>query len=174
MLILDIQVVSFLLLHSHVLSIISDKNCPCYLLLFTMETTFRNIVSHSSVWIWFWCFFPFFSLAVLIVVKYRTWFDDTSSLNKIWDNNNKRLLHNLNENHVYNFQSFFFKKLRGKYHLKLEHWECPVISLPSNKMLLLIIMFEAKITSLDFAIFQGSNLKLDTCQFTVVYIVKYW
>lgn len=44
---------------------------------------------------------------------------------------------------------------------------------PSNKMLLLIIMFEAKITSLDFAIFQGSNLKLDTCQFTIVYIVKH-
>ena len=112
-------------------------------------------------------------IIILIVVKYRTWFDDRSSLNKIWDNN-KRLLHNLNETHVYNFHSFFFKKLRGKYHFKLEHWECPIISLPSNKMLLLIIMFEAKITSLDFAIFQGSNLKLDTCQFTIVYIVKHW
>lgn len=113
-------------------------------------------------------------IIILIVVKYRTWFDDRSSLNKIWDNNNKRLLHNLNETHVYNIHSFFFKKLWGKYHFKLEHWECPIIFLPSNKMLLLIIMFEAKITSLDFAIFQGSNLKLDTCQFTIVYIVKHW
>lgn len=141
--------------------------------LFTMKTTFRNIVYHVTYESDFDVSFPFFSLAVLIVVKYRTWFDDRSSLNKIWDNN-KRLLHNLNETHVYNFHSFFFKKLRGKYHFKLEHWECPIISLPSNKMLLLIIMFEAKITSLDFAIFQGSNLKLDTCQFTIVYIVKHW
>lgn len=80
-------------------------------------------------------FFMFFSCSTYSCeIPHLIWWA-RSSLNKIWDNNNnKRLLHNLNETHVYNFQNFFPKKLTGKYHFKLEHWECPLPFSPFSKM----------------------------------------
>lgn len=81
----------------------------------------------------------------------------------VWDNS-ERLLHNLNETYVYNSQDFFKKEASftsncstGKSSYLLPFYMC-------------FTEFSRHLTA-SFAIFQGSNLKQDTCQFIIyVYI----
>jgi len=78
----------------------------------------------------FGCCYPFasdyhsYSLEIPCLIWWQR-----SSLHKIWDNNNKRLLHNLNETYVYNFQNFFFKKLRAQIILHLKNEVLPLSKL---------------------------------------------
>lgn len=70
-LVLYIYVVLFSLLHSHLLPIISHKSCPQHLFPEVDTATLGSVVSNVAHGSGFDTFLLIFSLAVLIVVRYR-------------------------------------------------------------------------------------------------------